>query len=461
MNKANGLLTDKTISRRSVLKGGAAIAGVTAITGFPTVWAQNIKDVTLTHTGMSYSTIADIARQASQDLGFKVEMSVVDHPGLTNRMVNDPKSIDIADMEIWQSKIVIPQGVTQAVEIAKIKNWGDLTPLYTEGKFAGKEVSRQGDSPFEFMYRDAKDATAFAGGPTGWASFCPGFYNADTLGIRPDLVGREITSWADLISPDFKGKAAIQNIPTIGIMDAIMAFEAAGQIKYGDKGNPTKDELEQTISKLIELKKAGHFRALWNTFDESVNLMAAGEVVIQSMWSPAVTAVQGQGRQMHLPAAQGRLSRLGQRAWHNGPCRRREARRGLRVSQLVQCRLDRWLHRQAGLLQRQSEVRDGGTFGERPRLLLRGQGRDCRYHQPDRREDQSGRRPARRRLLRGALLQGGGVEQPHGRGRVPVRQVERIQRRLRRFHDETAAAANSPPLRLIALFRHGETVLTG
>src|SRR4029077_12653487 len=123
-------------------------------------------------------------------------------------------------------KIVIPQGVTQAVEIAKIKNWGDLTPLYTEGKFAGKEVSREGDSPFEFMYRDAKDGK-FAPGPTKWASFCPGVYNADTLGIRPDLVKRPVDSWADLISPDFKGKAAIQNIPAIGIMDAIMAFEAA------------------------------------------------------------------------------------------------------------------------------------------------------------------------------------------------------------------------------------------
>ena len=54
---------------------------------------------------MSYSTLADIAKQATKDLGFKVEMSVVDHPGLTNRMVNDPKSIDIADMEIWQTKI--------------------------------------------------------------------------------------------------------------------------------------------------------------------------------------------------------------------------------------------------------------------------------------------------------------------------------------------------------------------
>jgi len=313
MKKSRGIPGSKAISRRTVLKGGAAIAGATAVTGFPMVWAQNLKDVTLNHTGMSYSTIADIARQASQDLGFKVEMSVVDHPGLTNRMVNDPNSIDIADMEIWQTKVAVPQGVTQAVEIAKIKNWAQLTPLYTEGVFAGKEVSRQGDSPFEFMYRDAKDATAFASGKTGWATFVPSVYNADTLGIRPDLTGREITSWADLLSPDFKGKTAIQNIPTIGIMDAIMALEAAGQVKYGDKGNPTKEELEQTIAKLIELKKAGHFRALWNTFDESVNLMAAGEVVIQSMWSPAVTAVQAQGiKCTYQPLKEG------YRGWGNG-----------------------------------------------------------------------------------------------------------------------------------------------
>jgi putative spermidine/putrescine transport system substrate-binding protein len=303
----------KSVSRRSILKGGAAIAGVTAVTGFPTVWAQEIKDVTLNHTGMSYSTIPDIAKQASKDLGFTIEMSVVDHPGLLNRMVNDPTSIDIADMEIWQTKIAVPQGVTQAAEIAKITDWGQLTPLYTEGTFAGKEVSRQGDAPIKFMYRDSIDATTFAAGKTDFATFVPSVYNADTLGIRPDLVGRDITTWADLVSPDFKGKAAIQNIPTNGIMDAIMAFEATGEIKYGDKGNPTQDELSATIAKLIELKKAGHWRALWNTFDESVNLMAAGEVVIQSMWSPAVTAVKSQGvKCVYQPLKEG------YRGWGNG-----------------------------------------------------------------------------------------------------------------------------------------------
>lgn len=305
------------ITRRGVLKGGAAVAGFAAgsgvVTGFPTIWAQNIKDVTLNHTGQSYSTLIDIARQASQDLGFKVEMSVTDHPGMTNRIVNDPASIDIADCEIWQTKVFVPLGKTQCVDVKKIKEWDKFTTLYTQGKFAGKEVSRQGDSPYEIMYRESKDATAFHDGPTEWATFMPGVYNADTLGIRPDLVGKQITSWGDLLDPAFKGKAAIQNIPAIGIMDAIMALESAGMVKYVDKGNLTKAEIDQTIGKLIELKKAGHWRALWNTFDESVNLMASGEVVIQSMWSPAVTAVKAQGvKCVYQPLKEG------YRGWGNG-----------------------------------------------------------------------------------------------------------------------------------------------
>ena len=317
MTKTTKNMMKRGVTRRSVLKGGAAAAGLAAgsgvVTGFPTIWAQNIKDVTINHTGMSYSTLIDIARKASEDLGFKVEMSVTDHPGLTNRMVNDPKSIDIADSEIWQTKIYVPLGVTQAIDTKKIKLWDKVTPLYTQGVFAGKEVSRQGDSPYEIMYRDAINAKAFHDGPTEWATFMPGVYNADTLGIRPDLVGREITSWADLFDPAFKGKAAIQNIPTIGIMDAIMAMEASGELTYGDKGNPTKEELEKTIAKLIALKKAGHWRALWNTFDESVNLMASGEVVIQSMWSPAITAVRAQGiNAVYQPLKEG------YRGWGNG-----------------------------------------------------------------------------------------------------------------------------------------------
>ncbi|MFX4531894.1 hypothetical protein ABTA63_19655, partial [Acinetobacter baumannii] len=81
----------------------------------------------------------------------------------------------------------------------------------------------------------------------------------------------------------------------IGIMDAAMICEAMGVVKYGDKGNMTKAEIDQTLKVMTDAKKAGQFRAFWKSFDESVNLMASGEVVIQSMWSPAVAAVRSKG----------------------------------------------------------------------------------------------------------------------------------------------------------------------
>ncbi len=50
------------LTRRGLLQGvaaagaGAAI-GSGAITGFPTIWAQNVKDITLVHVGGSYAAI--------------------------------------------------------------------------------------------------------------------------------------------------------------------------------------------------------------------------------------------------------------------------------------------------------------------------------------------------------------------------------------------------------------------
>jgi putative spermidine/putrescine transport system substrate-binding protein len=308
---------DGKISRRQVLKGAGAVAGVAAgsgaITGFPTIWAQEIKDIELRHVGVSYSVVKAIGDQASADLGFKVTMQNLDTSAAINRFITQPNTVDIPDLEGWQAKLATRRGVLQGIEVAKVKEFDNFLPIFTKGEFEGNVVSRQGISPYEAMYIESKDATDIHEGVTEWATFLPQVYNADTLGIRPDLVGREITSWADLISPDFKGKAAIQNIPTNGIMDAMMALEAAGEIKYVDKGNPTQDELSFTIARLIELKKGGHWRALWNTFDESVNLMAAGEVTIQSMWSPAVTAVKSQGVQcVYQPLKEG------YRGWGNG-----------------------------------------------------------------------------------------------------------------------------------------------
>ena len=118
-----------------------------------------------------------------------------------------------------------------------------------------------------------------------------------------------------MLNPEFKGKAAILNIPSIGIMDAAMVVELLGKYKYPDKGNMTKPEIDMTMGVLTEAKKAGQFRAFWKDFNESVNLMASGETVIQSMWSPAVTAVRTKG----IPCVFQPLKE-GYRSWASGFC---------------------------------------------------------------------------------------------------------------------------------------------
>jgi putative spermidine/putrescine transport system substrate-binding protein len=56
----------------------------------------------------------------------------------------------------------------------------------------------------------------------------------------------------------------------------------------------TKTEIDELMSYLIELKKQGQFRGFWATFEESVNFMSSGEVLVESMWSPAVSLLQAQ-----------------------------------------------------------------------------------------------------------------------------------------------------------------------
>jgi len=286
--------------RRKFLKTAAvtagAAAGATLIDGFPLVWSQTMKDVKLVQVGGSYSAIKEIAEQATKDLGFKVEMQTAPHDALLNRLVTQPQSIDIADIEYFFQLHLLPRGTLMPIDLKKIKLWDKVVPIFSKGEYPdGRKVSTQGCLPFEVQYIEKPGDKKFATQPTGFATGIPTVYNADTLGIRPDLVKRKIDSWAELLNPEWKGKTSIVSVPGIGIMDAAMAIEARGDMKYKDKGNMTKAEIDKTIEILIKAKKDGQFRAFWATFDESVNLMASGETIVQSMWSPAVTAVRSRG----------------------------------------------------------------------------------------------------------------------------------------------------------------------
>ena len=109
-NKREKLIMTKeikktTVNRRSVLKGAAAVTGAAlgtgALGGFPTVWAQNIKNVTLRQFGTGVSNLNDVATKVKEDLGFTLKMTALDSDSVAQRAATQPKSFDIADIEYW------------------------------------------------------------------------------------------------------------------------------------------------------------------------------------------------------------------------------------------------------------------------------------------------------------------------------------------------------------------------
>lgn len=297
------------ISRRQLVRtglaAGAAVAAVRcgAPQGTPNnpapgpeVNTNQIKDVTLRLIGTGVSQINEIRDKAQEDLGFKLEMRALSTEENNQIAITQPDQYDIFDGEYFSLPLVVPSGNLRPIDIKKITAYDQIVSFFRTGEFNGMPVEKsQGTAPFRVMYLTGADSTEFSATPTEFATLIPFQYNADTLGYRPDLVGRTLESWGELFNEEFRGKTSILDIPQIGIMDAAMVAEALGLMTFGDKGNMTKAEIDQITDILKEQKAAGQFRAFWKTFDESVNLMSSGEVVLQSMWSPAVTAVQSQG----------------------------------------------------------------------------------------------------------------------------------------------------------------------
>ena len=305
-------MTKMRYSRRSLLKGGAAAVAASAFPA-PMIWAQEIKDITLRQFGTGVSNLNEVAQKVKEDLGFTLEMTALDSDAVTQRAATQPDSFDIADIEYWIAKKVWPTGNLQAMDTSRIANYDKIVGIFRNGKLTPESTIAQGTAPHTVGFTSGPGGTDFVAEESGWMTLIPTIYNADTLGIRPDLIGRPIESWAELLNPEFKGKASLLDISSIGIMDAAMVCEAMGEIQYGDKGNMTTDEIDRTMAIMTEAKRAGQFRSFWKTFDESVNLMSSGEVVIQSMWSPAITAVKSRG----IPCVYQPLKE-GYRSWGGG-----------------------------------------------------------------------------------------------------------------------------------------------
>ena len=297
-------------SRRSFMKTTAAgvATGAMASGG---LLRQAAADGGLRSIGLGVSEITEIQSQATKDLGFSVAGQAMGYGEMFSKMLNQNDQYEIAEGYFNDMRVMEPAKVWQPIPINKLKDWDKVTNLTKTGKLTPESNVGQGDAPYLFLWVDAKGNTVK--GPSDHIIMAPAWHNADSMGYNSKATGRPIESWGELLNKEWDGKVALLNVPQIGVMDAALAIEALGLKKFGDKGNMTKPEIDFLVDYLIPLKKKGHFRAFWENFGQSVNLMVNGEVVLESMWSPAVAAIQAEG----VPCVYA-FPKEGMRGWHGG-----------------------------------------------------------------------------------------------------------------------------------------------
>jgi len=181
-------LTAHERQRRNILKGATAVTAASTVFGAPLLWAQNIKDVTLRQFGTGVSNLNDVAAKVKEDLGFTLEMTALDSDSVAQRAATQPKSFDIADIEYWICKKVWPAGNLQPMDTSKIENYDKIVGIFRNGKLTPESVIAQGTAPHTVGFVDGPDGKEFVDNESGWMTLIPTIYNADTLGIRPDLI---------------------------------------------------------------------------------------------------------------------------------------------------------------------------------------------------------------------------------------------------------------------------------
>jgi putative spermidine/putrescine transport system substrate-binding protein len=327
------------MTRRELLvRGGLGAAALSTAGAFAGPAAAKVSSTgaytgTLNMISLGVEWPTGAQAQAEKDLGVKFNVQLLSTNAQVQKSITAPDSFDIGGLYNYQMFPIWPTNQFQPIKTSVFKHWNSYYPLFTKGRVVPSDKSRtygQGDAPFRVLFLDPRGSGGGKGKSTGlpltkegptnntqivqwwdeaknapyggkpepqWVMGGTSHFNMDSMGYNGDVIKKSPTQvhWGELLNPAWKGKVALLNDPGIAMQDAGNAAKQLGLMNFKDLGNMTKAEIDGLIKILISYKKKGQFRAFWSTFNESVNLMSSKEVVIESMWSPAVALLVSQG----------------------------------------------------------------------------------------------------------------------------------------------------------------------
>lgn len=306
------------INRRNFIRK-SALASLSAASAcsFPAIISAANRKPTIKVVGTHVTLQEPIRKKAEQDLGINIEF----YPGGSAEVVlkasTDPASFDVYEQWSNSIKVLWEANTIQPIDKSKLRYWDEINSLTKKGKITDKAYYGEGDAPYKLLY--VQPDGQISASETEQLSFLPYVHNTDSFGynaaIIPQGIPYETESWGWLLDKRYHGKVAIVNAPTIGIFDLALAAQANGLMTFENLGNMSRAEVDELFAIVTGLKKDGHFRGVWSSVPHSVELMAKGDVDIQSMFSPGVSSLRGMG----IPCVYA-APKEGYRAWHGVMC---------------------------------------------------------------------------------------------------------------------------------------------
>ncbi|TDF24022.1 extracellular solute-binding protein [Delftia tsuruhatensis] len=265
--------------------------------------------------GTSVTLTEAMRRRAEQDLGLRIRFEVLDGFDAQRQAVMRQDSFDLYDQWFHSLDCLWPTGALQPIDIGRLAHWDEVNALPKTGRITPQAALGAGCNPAMRLYVQA-DGT-LGGTPASRISMLPLTHNADSFvylpAAVPDLFAQTEESWSWLLSPACRGRAALQADAAIGALDAALALQAGGDMRFGDISNLGLEEIDQMMALLLQRQESEQFRGFWGNYADAARLMIDACVAIQSHWSPAIAHYRAAGLDYRLACP-----REGYRAWYGG-----------------------------------------------------------------------------------------------------------------------------------------------
>ena len=278
-----------------------------------------IKTRRLRVLGTAVTLLDQVKEKAEADLGFGLDFEVLDFVSCQGKAALNPDAYDVYDQCFHNLDIVWFWGSLQPIDTQRISAWDKISDLTKRGGISRYAWRGHGDAPVKKLYVQQSDQLGSEQGR--YISMLPTVYNLDSFGYDARVFGysqRNAESWSWLLDSRAKGRIAFVDEPAIGIFDAALAAEAAGEMNFDDIGNMSVTEVDQLLAILEDRRQKGFFHTMWRTAEDASLLVRNHKVAVQSMWSAAYVNLGGEAPHFLESAPL-----EGYRAWHGGMSLRR------------------------------------------------------------------------------------------------------------------------------------------